>query len=58
MLQAVDSMVVPGCSLATHESSLSRCFRAYWVFNFCGALHGSVLRDYFTSNQTNTDEIM
>ena len=36
MLQAVDSLIVPGCSLAAHESSLSRCFRAYWMSDFCG----------------------
>jgi hypothetical protein len=36
MLQAVDSMIVPGCRLAAHESTLSRCFRAYWMSNFCG----------------------
>lgn len=33
MLQAVNSMIMPGCSLATHESTMARCFRAYCLSN-------------------------
>ncbi len=36
MLQAVDSMIVPGCSLAAHEWTLSLCFDTLCVFNLCG----------------------
>jgi hypothetical protein len=36
------------CCLATLESTLPRCFRAYWLSNFCGG----ALRD-FLKNQLN-----